>query len=301
MTYAQVAKRASPSQHNLKGHTTMTPSPSSSIPVVLTIAGSDSSGGAGIQADIKTISATGCYACSVITASTAQNTQGVFDVLPLPVSHVIQQLDAVFSDLNIVAVKIGMLANAEIVAAVANKLQAVRPRHLVIDPVLLSTSGRMLLSQDALQPLQDILLPMADLVTPNLPEAAVLLGYPTGDSGDGIARLCPEMIADLQRLGLPAILLKGGHADDPHYSQDWLITASTATVFSAPRIDESNTHGTGCTLSSAIASYLARGDSLSSAVEAAKTYISGAIRHASQLDVGRGKGPLHHFYQQTVE
>ncbi|KUI99112.1 bifunctional hydroxymethylpyrimidine kinase/phosphomethylpyrimidine kinase [Vibrio sp. MEBiC08052] len=273
----------------------------SSIPVVLTIAGSDSSGGAGIQADIKTISATGSYACSVITASTAQNTQGVFDVLPFPVSHVIQQLDAVFADLNIVAVKIGMLANAEIVEAVANKLQAVRPRHLVIDPVLLSTSGRALLSQAALKPLQEMLFPMADLVTPNLPEAAVLLGYPTTDTGDEPTWSRPEMIADLQGLGLPAILLKGGHADDPHYSQDWLITATTTTMFSAPRIDEKNTHGTGCTLSSAIASYLAHGYSLSSAVEAAKTYISGAILHASQLDVGRGKGPLHHFYLQSFD
>lgn len=279
----------------------MIPSFPSSIPVVLTIAGSDSSGGAGIQADIKTISATGSYACSVITASTAQNTQGVFDVLPFPVSHVTQQLDAVFSDLNIVAVKIGMLANAEIVEAVANKLQAVRPRHLVIDPVLLSTSGRALLSQAALKPLQEILLPMADLVTPNLPEAAVLLGYPTDDTGDEPTWASPGMIADLQRLGLPAILLKGGHADDPHYSQDWLITATTTTMFSAPRIDEQNTHGTGCTLASAIASYLARGYSLSSAVEAAKRYISGAILHASQLDVGRGKGPLHHFYQHAFD
>ncbi|WP_038179501.1 bifunctional hydroxymethylpyrimidine kinase/phosphomethylpyrimidine kinase [Vibrio rhizosphaerae] len=275
----------------------MISSPLSSIPVVLTIAGSDSSGGAGIQADIKTISATGSYACSVITASTAQNTQGVFDVLPLPVSHVKQQLDAVFSDLNIVAVKIGMLANAEIVEVVANKLQAVHPDHLVIDPVLLSTSGRRLLSQDALKPLQEMLFPMADLITPNIPEAAVLLGYASENSGDESAGARPGMIADLKRLGLPAILLKGGHADDPHYSQDWLITDSATTMFSAPRIHELNTHGTGCTLSSAIASYLARGDSLSSAVAAAKTYISGAIRHANQLDVGQGKGPLHHFYR----
>ncbi|WNJ94858.1 bifunctional hydroxymethylpyrimidine kinase/phosphomethylpyrimidine kinase [Vibrio ruber] len=273
---------------------------SSSIPVVLTIAGSDSSGGAGIQADIKTISATGSYACSVMTASTAQNTQGIFDVFPFPVRHVTQQLDAVFSDLNIVAVKIGMLANAEIVEAVADKLQAVRPRHLVIDPVLLSTSGRTLLSPAALKPLQDRLLPMADLITPNLPEAAVLLGYPTESSGDNQMWASPAMIADLQQLGLPAILLKGGHADDPHYSQDWLITASATTMFSAPRIHATNTHGTGCTLASAIASYLARGYSLPAAVEAAKSYITGAIRYAHQLDVGQGKGPLHHFYPQSA-
>ncbi|MDW6004373.1 bifunctional hydroxymethylpyrimidine kinase/phosphomethylpyrimidine kinase [Vibrio mangrovi] len=276
----------------------MTSSLQSSVPIVLTIAGSDSSGGAGIQADIKTISATGSYACSVITASTAQNTQGVLDVFPLPARHVSQQLDAVFADLNIVAVKIGMLANAEILEVVMKKLQAVRPRHVVIDPVLLSTSGKPLLSSEAFGPLQKELLPMADLITPNLPEAAALLGYPTAKLSESEPKWhVPEIIDDLRLLGLPAILLKGGHSDDPNHSQDWLITGSSTQLFTAPRIHAKNTHGTGCTLSSAIASYLARGYSLSSAIREAKSYISGAILHADKLLVGQGKGPLHHFYR----
>jgi len=262
------------------------------IPVVLTIAGSDSGGGAGIQADIKAISATGSYACSAITAITAQNTQGVQGIFPIPLEHVALQLDVLFSDLNICAVKVGMLADADIIKVVASKLQQYQPKFLVIDPVMVATSGDLLLQSDAIETLKHYLLPMADLITPNLPEAAALTGSPTLTDSSQVQ----AMIADLRTLGARAILLKGGHLEDDENSTDFLIFADRVETFSAKRIATRHTHGTGCTLSSAIASYLAQGQDLCQAVAQAKAYISEAIAHADQLSVGQGRGPVHHFY-----
>ncbi|MDP5252909.1 MULTISPECIES: bifunctional hydroxymethylpyrimidine kinase/phosphomethylpyrimidine kinase [unclassified Vibrio] len=265
---------------------------SPTTPIVLTIAGSDSGGGAGIQADIKAISATGGFACSVITAITSQNTQGVSAVFPIPIAHVESQLDAVFSDLNIVAVKIGMLADANIIKAVANKLTQYQPRHLVLDPVMVATSGDVLLDTDAIDTLKETLIPLADIITPNLPEGAAL----TGRTVPQCEAQMNAMIGDLRAMGAKAILLKGGHLEEEQNSNDLLITPHSATPIRAKRFPTNNTHGTGCTLSAAIASYLGQGNSLDKAVALAKRYISHAIAHADELHVGRGHGPVHHFF-----
>ncbi|WGY47297.1 bifunctional hydroxymethylpyrimidine kinase/phosphomethylpyrimidine kinase [Vibrio sp. ABG19] len=261
-------------------------------PIVLTIAGSDSGGGAGIQADIKAISATGGYACSVITAITSQNTQGVSAILPVPVEHVESQLDAVFSDLDIVAVKIGMLADSNIIAAVARKLRQYQPRFVVLDPVMVATSGDLLLQSAAIDSLQRELLPLATLITPNLPEAAALTGLPLCEQESQLE----AMSAALRALPCQAVLLKGGHLPGTSHSDDWLLSGTDTAVFRAQRVDTQNTHGTGCTLSSAIACYLAQGFTLQDAIRHAKHYISRAIAHADELDVGRGHGPVHHFF-----
>ncbi len=263
-----------------------------SIPVVLTIAGSDSGGGAGIQADIKAISATGCFACSVITAITAQNTLGVFDIFPIPLAHIASQLDAVFQDLNIVAVKIGMLADADIINLVAEKLEQYRPQYVVLDPVMVATSGDLLLKETAISSLKERLLPLADLITPNLPEAAALTGLETPENSAQVE----QMVMALRHLNTPAVLLKGGHFENESSSDDILITAQNTHTVTAQRIATKNTHGTGCTLSSAIASFLAQGEELSEAVEHAKRYITDAIDNAEQLHVGQGRGPVDHFY-----
>lgn len=263
-------------------------------PITLTIAGSDSGGGAGIQADIKAISATGSYACSVITATTAQNTLGVSDVHSIPETHVAAQLDAVFSDLDIQAVKIGMLADANIIKVVADKLRQYQPRYVVLDPVMVATSGDLLLKQAAIQTMESELFPLVDLITPNLPEAATLLGKATPQTE--IETLA--MIADLKHLPA-AVLLKGGHLVEGTESKDWLITADQMVTYSSPRIATENTHGTGCTLSAAIASYLAQGLTLEHAVQRAKDYLSQAIAHADELKIGKGHGPVHHFFHQA--
>ncbi|EMC4024796.1 bifunctional hydroxymethylpyrimidine kinase/phosphomethylpyrimidine kinase [Vibrio cholerae] len=261
-------------------------------PIVLTIAGSDSGGGAGIQADIKAISATGGYACSVITAITAQNTQGVSAVFPLPLAVVEQQLDAVFSDIPVLAVKIGMLADAPIIALVAKKLRQYQPKWIVLDPVMISTSGHHLLAAEAVETLKRELLPLANLITPNLPEAAVLVGMTQQEWQQN-----PQQgITALSQLNTPAVLLKGGHDHQQANSDDLLIQSGDSRHFCAPRIATKNTHGTGCSLSSAIASYLAQGAELVEAVDKAKQYIQQAIVHADQLRIGQGYGPIHHFY-----
>ncbi|SHO54969.1 bifunctional hydroxymethylpyrimidine kinase/phosphomethylpyrimidine kinase [Vibrio quintilis] len=262
------------------------------IPVVLTIAGSDSSGGAGIQADIKTISATGSYACSVITAVTAQNTQGVDAVHPLPADIVGQQLDSVLNDLNVVAVKIGMLSQPDIIEVIAEKLSIFQPRWLVIDPVMISTSGTHLLEPSATGILKNILLPMADLITPNLPEALMLTSHAESDCLPAM----PLLTEQLRKIHPKGILLKGGHSEDKNFCEDLLITPDEQFSFKSERITTSNTHGTGCTLSSAIASFLAQGNTLYDAVALAKTFISAAISNADRLCVGQGKGPVHHFH-----
>ena len=193
--------------------------PSATTPIVLTIAGSDSGGGAGIQADIKAMSATGSYACSVITAITSQNTQGVSAIFPIPLEHVESQLDAVFTDLNIVAVKVGMLADANIIKVVANKIKQYQPKHLVIDPVMVATSGDLLLEHSAISTLKEELIPLADIITPNLPEGAALTGKAAPESEAEMN----EMIADLRALGVKAVLLKGGHLEKGENSNDLLI------------------------------------------------------------------------------
>lgn len=269
--------------------------PSSLVPIVLTIAGSDSGGGAGIQADIKAMSATGSFACSVITAITSQNTQGVSAIFPIPLEHVESQLDAVFTDLNIVAVKIGMLADANIIKVVANKIKQYQPKHLVIDPVMVATSGDLLLEHSAIDTLKHELIPLADIITPNLPEGAALTGKPVPTSEDEMS----EMITVLRALGAKAVLLKGGHLEKDENSNDLLIMQDSSELISAKRFPTHNTHGTGCTLSSAIASYLGQEYDLPKAVYLAKQYISQAIAHADELDVGKGHGPVHHFFASS--
>ena len=261
-------------------------------PIVLTIAGSDSGGGAGIQADIKTISATGGYACSVITAVTAQNTQSVSAIFPIPIEIVAAQLDAVFLDLNIVAVKIGMLADIDMIRLIAQKIKIYRPSFVVIDPVMVATSGDRLVPQIAMDTLKSELFPLADLITPNIPEAAALIGSQVPLD---IANM-NQMIDLLRRLTPNAILLKGGHSVSNKESTDLLITQNRVEQFSSARIDTRNTHGTGCTLSSAIASYLAQGNDLHRAIFLAKKYISLAIEYADELSIGHGPGPVNHFF-----
>jgi len=263
-----------------------------STPIVLTIAGSDSGGGAGIQADIKAMSATGSYACSVITAITAQNTLGVSAIFPIPLEHIEKQLDAVFSDLNIVAVKVGMLADSEIIKVVADKIKQYSPEFLVVDPVMVATSGDLLLKESAISTLKSELFPLADLITPNLPEGAALIGsdIPTDE------HQMQNMISALRQLDVKSVLLKGGHLEQDTNSNDLLIFPHHVEQLTAKRINTNNTHGTGCTLSSAIASYLAQGHELLQAVKLGKQYISKAIAHADELEIGSGHGPVHHFF-----
>ena len=260
-------------------------------PIALTIAGSDSGGGAGIQADLKTFSALGVYGCSVIAALTAQNTVAVTGVLDVAPEFVTQQIDAVFSDLDIDAVKIGMLSQPETIDAVAKGLEAHKPRHVVLDPVMVAKSGDRLLVPEAVESLKSKLLPLATVITPNLPEAAVLLGRE-----DDIGAADMESVAQsLQALGARSVLLKGGHLEGAG-SPDYLFDGEGMEVFAAERIDTKNTHGTGCTLSSAIAALLARGLALREAVRDAKAYVGAAIRAADTLEIGRGHGPVHHFH-----
>lgn len=265
---------------------------SSATPIVLTIAGSDSGGGAGIQADIKAISATGSYACSAITAITAQNTQGVSAIFPIPLEHVEAQLDAVFSDIKVSAVKIGMLADADIIKVVAAKIRQYSPAHLVLDPVMVATSGDPLLEQSAISTLNSELFSLADIITPNLPEAALLTDHPIPSNEAEMM----AMVSSLRQLKVQAVLLKGGHLSDSAESVDLLMTEDDVVRLSTKRIPTQNTHGTGCTLSSAIASYLAQGHSLNEAVSAAKDYLYQAIAQANTLNIGQGHGPVHHFF-----
>ncbi|HIF9317864.1 TPA: bifunctional hydroxymethylpyrimidine kinase/phosphomethylpyrimidine kinase [Photobacterium damselae] len=264
----------------------------SKTPITLTIAGSDSGGGAGIQADIKAISATGGYACSVITALTAQNTQGVRGIYSIPANFVAEQLDAVFQDLDIKAVKIGMLSDSNIISIIAHKLRQYQPKYLVVDPVMVATSGDLLLEHNAISTLKEQLLPLANVITPNLPEAAALLDCAQPKTEEDME----AMIEQLRQLGAHSVLLKGGHLGNTTNSTDLLILPHDVLRFTTLRIDTQNTHGTGCTLSAAIASYLAQGYSLTKAVKAAKHYISNAIAHADELQIGSGHGPVHHFF-----
>lgn len=261
------------------------------IPIALTIAGSDSGGGAGIQADLKTFAACGVYGASVIAALTAQNTRGVTGIHDVPADFITAQIDAVFSDLDVKAVKIGMVARVAAIDAIVAGLDRWSARHVVVDPVMVATSGDRLLSPDAIDALRTRLFPRAALITPNLPEAAALLGEAIAESDADIEAQGRRLLA----LGCPAVLIKGGHGHGPE-STDWLIDATSVVRLAAPRIDTRNTHGTGCSLSSAIAAGLAKGQGLEAAVRAAKTYISAAIAAADRLQVGHGHGPIHHFH-----
>lgn len=268
--------------------------PNLNTPIVLSIAGSDPSGGAGIQADIKAISATGSFACNVITALTAQNTCGVQGILTIDTNFIAQQLDSVFSDLNIIAVKIGMLSEASVINVVAKKLQQYQPQFIVIDPVMVATSGDPLLKTNALNCLIDKLLPLASIITPNIPEACILTNRSQPKSESDLM----ELMHELQGLSIANTLLKGGHLYSLESSPDWLISSSNIQTLSAPRIASKNTHGTGCSLSSAIASYLAQGHNLCNSVRLAKQYVHQAIRYSDKLQVGQGNGPIHHFFKQ---
>ncbi len=256
---------------------------------VLTIAGSDCSGGAGIQADLKTMTAHHVYGMSVITALTAQNTTGVQGILAIPGEFVAKQLDSVFADIRPDAIKIGMLSNVEIIEAVAERLKYHGATNIVLDPVMVSTSRHRLLEPEAEEALIRVLLPMARILTPNLPEAMVLAHREAIDSREEMVQAA-EVIAT--ETGA-AILVKGGHLTD--CADDLLFNQGRLRWYSAPRIDTENTHGTGCTLSSAIASCLALGLELEEAVAQAKEYITGALRHDPRL--GHGCGPLNHCWQ----
>lgn len=259
---------------------------------ILSIAGSDPSGGAGIQADLKTFSALGTYGASVVTALTAQNTQGVGAVELVSPAFIVRQIDMVFEDLRIDAVKIGMLATPEIIAVVADRLRHWRPRWIVLDPVMVAKSGHRLLDEAAIATLRRDLLPLASIITPNLPEAAALLDRPVAVDWP----MMVETAEALRGVGCPAVLLKGGHlAGDS--SPDLLLSAAGSERLDAKRIVTANTHGTGCTLSSAIAALLPQQGDISKAVAAAKVFITGAIAASDALSVGHGHGPVHHFHQ----
>ena len=259
--------------------------------IAVTIAGSDSGGGAGIQADLKTFSALGVYGASVITAITAQNTAGVTAIHDVPATMIAAQIDAVFSDLAVNAVKIGMLSAPVAIGAVAAGLDRWRQTLVVLDPVMIATSGDRLLAADAVALIKRDLIPRALVVTPNLHEAAALTGEPVAQNED-------EMRAQAQMLlgiGAKAVLIKGGHAQSAD-ATDLLVTPGALARFTAQKIDTENTHGTGCTLSAAIAAGLAKGLRLAEAVSDAKAYVTAAIEAADELDIGHGHGPVHHFH-----
>jgi len=260
---------------------------------VLTIAGSDSGGGAGIQADLKTIAANGCYGMSVITALTAQNTLGVTGIHAVPVEFVVAQMEAVLADIGADAIKIGMLFSADLIYTVAKCLKKFEPRPIVLDPVMVAQSGDKLLQDEAIDALKQYLIPMAHLITPNLPEAVMLLGREIA-STEGIAQAAVEL-ADLRCAN---VLVKGGHLENGN-SDDYLYLAAErrTVVLPGERIATRNNHGTGCTLSSAIASFLAKGEPIEQAVRSAKEYITGALKAGASYSLGQGHGPVRHFFR----
>lgn len=276
--------RAEGRRNNMEQNSEM---PGKKMKTALTIAGSDSSGGAGIQADIKTMTVNGVYAMSVITALTAQNTTGVRSVMNVTPEFLEEQMDCVFTDLRPDAVKIGMLPSAELMRAVAGKLREYGAVRIVVDPVMVATSGSRLMEEDAVQVMKEELFPLADVITPNLPEAEVLSGrtivteQEMEDAAAWIGQTCRT-----------AVLLKGGHQRND--ANDLLYRDGSLQWFRGKRIMNPNTHGTGCTLSSAIAANLAKGFSLEESVERAKEYLSGAL--ADQLDLGKGSGPVNHAF-----
>ena len=260
---------------------------------VLTIAGSDSGGGAGIQADLKTFSALGCYGMSVITALTAQNTKGVTGIQAVPPSFVAQQMAAVMDDIGVDAVKIGMLFSAELIESVAESLKRYSVNTIVLDPVMVAQSGDKLLQDEAIEALKEALIPMATVITPNLPEAEVLLDRDI-DGEEGIQRAA----SSLAELGSKSVLIKGGHLETLESSDVLYINEGERfVVLPDERVQTPNIHGTGCTLSSAIAAHLAKGLDIEPAVRKAKKYIAKAIRAGASYRIGQGSGPVHHFHE----
>lgn len=260
--------------------------------IAVTIAGSDSGGGAGIQADLKSFSANGVYGASVLTALTAQNTLGVTAIQDVPVDFIRAQMDAVFSDLKVNATKIGMLSQVPAIEEVAAGLTRHNPGPVVLDPVMVAASGDPLLQDNAVDSLIQVLVPLADVITPNLHEAARMLR-------DGVAADEADMLAQARRLkalGARSVLLKGGHGEGAESADLFLSENGEASWLRDVRVNTSNTHGTGCTLSSAIAAGLARGMTLDAAIPAAKAYVHAAITRADDLSIGQGHGPVHHFH-----
>ena len=262
----------------------------STVPTAMTIAGSDSGGGAGIQADLKTFAAMGVYGSSVITAVTAQNTLEVTDWLALPEALVAKQIDAVLSDIGAGAAKTGMLANAAIIETVAAKVREHAVEQLVVDPVMVAKGGHKLLEDDAISALIAKLLPLATVVTPNLPEAEVMVESKI-ESWDDARRAAERIVA----MGARAVVIKGGHFQEQDTSTDLFYDGAAFREFNAIRVKTANTHGTGCTFASAIAAGLAKGSALPDAIALAKSYVTLAIQHA--YPVGHGHGPVHHFYR----
>ncbi|MEH6724511.1 MAG: bifunctional hydroxymethylpyrimidine kinase/phosphomethylpyrimidine kinase [Hyphomicrobiales bacterium] len=260
-------------------------------PIALTIAGSDSGGGAGIQADLKTFSAMGVYGASVLTALTAQNTRGVTAIHDVPIDMVEAQMDAVYSDLAVGATKIGMLSLTSTIETVVAGLARHDAKQIVLDPVMVTTSGNLLLSRNAVAGLKKALIPIADIITPNLYEAAVLLGEkPAKDKYEMEAQA-----RGLLKIGAQSVLLKGGHFESDT-ADDLYLSHQFKKWYSAKRVQTKNTHGTGCTLSAAIAAGLAKGKRMPEAIQEAKHYLSEAIARADDLTIGHGPGPVNHFY-----
>lgn len=262
------------------------------VSIALTIAGSDSGGGAGIQADLKTFSALGVYGASVIAALTAQNTKGVSGIFDVSPEFVRAQMDAIYEDLDVRATKIGMLARAEVIEAVADGLRAHRAQNIVLDPVMVATSGDLLLKPDAIETLKKKLIPLALIVTPNLAEAAALSGEAMSHDEAAMARQGEAIL----KFGAQSVLVKGGHGEGKE-ATDLLVDRDGVRRFSARRSGSKNTHGTGCTLSSGIAAGLARGMPLVESVALAKKYVSESIAAADDLGIGHGHGPVHHFHE----
>lgn len=260
--------------------------------VALSIAGSDPSGGAGLQADLKTFSACGCYGATAVVAVVDENTEGVTGVHPVPVNFVVGQIRSVMDDIGADAVKIGMLHSSELIVAVRETLGRYDIRNIVLDPVMVATSGDPLLEEDAVGTLKNVLVPFARVITPNIPEAEILLGERIQSQDD-----LPECARMLSQDGKVSVLLKAGHLSDEKLV-DVFYNAETDEILKleSRRLDTKNTHGTGCTLSSAVASFLARGYSLNDAVRSAKDYITRAIEAGGRYEIGHGHGPVHHFF-----
>ena len=270
-----------------------------SIPNVVSIAGVDPSGGAGVLADVKAMSACGAYACGVIAALTAQNTQTVTGVMPVPATFLKEQIDTLFDDVRIDAVKIGMLGTVEQIETVADALVRRKPRFVVLDPVMVAKGGSRLLAADAVDALKERLLPLATIITPNLPEAMCLLGREEDVTEEEFPEVARELWKLLGRRNA-WVYLKGGHLEGES-AYDLLFNNVVSVPFTAPRVPTKNTHGTGCTLSSAIATFLPQSVDVPEACRRAKEYLTGAVRHAGERDVGHGHGPTNHFWRLWKE
>jgi hydroxymethylpyrimidine/phosphomethylpyrimidine kinase len=268
--------------------------PMPGIPNVLTIAGVDPSGGAGVIADVKAISANGAFACAVIAALTAQNTQAVTGIFAVPGAFVREQIDTLFADVAIDAAKIGMLGAAPVIRAVADGLARCLPSHLVLDPVMIAKSGDSLLEKDAVSALREVLLPLATVITPNLPEAGVLLERRAPDSLKEMQRAAEALRETMTQAGARWVYLKGGHLPSGD-AIDLLYDGDRMIELAAPRVATKNTHGTGCTLSAALAALLPQAADVPEAAQRAKHYLTAALKRADELSVGRGHGPVFHF------